>query len=218
MGVMMVPSVLGIMTDVFGIIFIAIAPIEMMYDHAMFCGAWALWIIPTGVFLASILLSYLPLPKNFEQISGGEGKESGVHLFQKQLLAHISRWTYGKAAKFTAAVIAVLSVWAVYQTFQIKIGNPVEGSNLLWYDSDFNTAVRAINAHFPGMNTLELVIEAKNPEDGTTRVALLPEAMEARSKLQALMESDTALPPRAAERSEERRVGKECRSRWSPYH
>src|SRR5256885_6625121 len=24
--------------------------------------------------------------------------------------------------------------------------------------------------------------------------------------------------PRAAERSEERRVGKECRSRWSPYH
>src|SRR2546426_1554718 len=28
-----------------------------------------------------------------------------------------------------------------------------------------------------------------------------------------------ALPPdSAAERSEERRVGKECRSRWSPYH
>ena len=24
--------------------------------------------------------------------------------------------------------------------------------------------------------------------------------------------------PEAAERSEERRVGKECRSRWSPYH
>src|SRR2546425_13184260 len=25
-------------------------------------------------------------------------------------------------------------------------------------------------------------------------------------------------PPRDVERSEERRVGKECRSRWSPYH
>ena len=25
-------------------------------------------------------------------------------------------------------------------------------------------------------------------------------------------------PPRAEGRSEERRVGKECRSRWSPYH
>ena len=26
------------------------------------------------------------------------------------------------------------------------------------------------------------------------------------------------IPKRAASRSEERRVGKECRSRWSPYH
>ena len=28
----------------------------------------------------------------------------------------------------------------------------------------------------------------------------------------------TLEPKRAALRSEERRVGKECRSRWSPYH
>ena len=28
----------------------------------------------------------------------------------------------------------------------------------------------------------------------------------------------TAAPALLAERSEERRVGKECRSRWSPYH
>ena len=28
----------------------------------------------------------------------------------------------------------------------------------------------------------------------------------------------TASPFKHAERSEERRVGKECRSRWSPYH
>ena len=28
----------------------------------------------------------------------------------------------------------------------------------------------------------------------------------------------TILSPNLAERSEERRVGKECRSRWSPYH
>ena len=30
--------------------------------------------------------------------------------------------------------------------------------------------------------------------------------------------SDTRLESIIAERSEERRVGKECRSRWSPYH
>ena len=31
-------------------------------------------------------------------------------------------------------------------------------------------------------------------------------------------ENHTIFPPKAVLRSEERRVGKECRSRWSPYH
>ncbi|MGQ0529969.1 MAG: efflux RND transporter permease subunit, partial [Panacagrimonas sp.] len=54
MGVMMVPSVLGVMTDVLGIVFIAVAPIETLLDHVLFCGARALWIIPAGVFLSAI--------------------------------------------------------------------------------------------------------------------------------------------------------------------
>ena len=32
------------------------------------------------------------------------------------------------------------------------------------------------------------------------------------------VENDTKLRKELRERSEERRVGKECRSRWSPYH
>ena len=31
------------------------------------------------------------------------------------------------------------------------------------------------------------------------------------------LETEAVSPP-VADRSEERRVGKECRSRWSPYH
>src|SRR5260370_31671240 len=33
-----------------------------------------------------------------------------------------------------------------------------------------------------------------------------------------VLDQDTACDVRATGRSEERRVGKECRSRWSPYH
>src|SRR2546428_9269959 len=36
--------------------------------------------------------------------------------------------------------------------------------------------------------------------------------------LYELKEGETVLMRRQAKRSEERRVGKECRSRWSPYH
>src|SRR3990170_7468363 len=36
--------------------------------------------------------------------------------------------------------------------------------------------------------------------------------------LNAALRSILGIPPRGRARSEERRVGKECRSRWSPYH
>ena len=45
-------------------------------------------------------------------------------------------------------------------------------------------------------------------------------ALKARQKAQKQAEKDEAetQKPRIQLRSEERRVGKECRSRWSPYH
>jgi predicted RND superfamily exporter protein len=196
MAIMMAPSILGILTDVCGIIFIAIAPIKSMVNHALFCGFWALWIIPTGVFLCSILLSYLPVPKNIEKIVGGTSKESGIHLAQEKLLNRLSTLSYGATANKTAIVVAVVAVIAIYLNTQIKIGNPVEGSNLLWHDSEFNTAVRAINAHFPGTNTLEIVLEAKTP-DLESPVARTPGVVEVATKLQRLLESDPELPPRA---------------------
>jgi predicted RND superfamily exporter protein len=196
MGIMMAPSVLGIMTDVFGIIFIAIAPIKTMENNALFCGFWALWIIPTGVFLASILLSYLPLPRNMDKIVGGKGKEAGIHLVQERLLERIAGITYGKNARVTAAVIVVLGVISIYLSEQIKIGNPVEGSNLLWHDSEFNTGVRAINDHFPGTNTLEIVLEAKE-RNIDHRVANTPDVVRVQTELQRRLEADPDLPPRA---------------------
>ncbi|MFT4562110.1 MAG: putative RND superfamily exporter protein [Gammaproteobacteria bacterium] len=196
MGIMMAPSILGILTDVCGIIFIAIAPIKSMENHAIFCGMWALWIIPTGVFLCSILLSYLPVPKNIEMIVGTSKKSSGIHQVQEKLLNRISSITYGKAANTTAVVVTIVSIFAIYLNTQVKIGNPVEGSNLLWHESEFNTAVRAINAHFPGTNTLEIILEAKE-QDLENPVARTPGVVEVASKLQRILESDPVLPPRA---------------------
>ncbi len=197
MAIMMAPSILGIMTDVFGIIFIAIAPIETMINHAIFCGMWALWIIPTGVFLISILLSYLPAPDNLDEIVGGKSKESGIHLLEKRLLDAISRSCFGRAANVSALVFIVLGVASVYVNSLIKIGNPVEGSNLLWYESEFNTAVRAINGHFPGMNTLEIIIEAKDTVSNERRVGRTPDYVRVAHGIQTIMESDTTMPPRA---------------------
>ncbi len=194
-SVMMAPSVVGVITDTLGVAFIALAPIPAMERFALFCGFWAFWIIPTGVFLIAILLSYLPTPNNVERLIG-EGAEGGVHAVQKRVLGKISRLAYGAPARMTTVVVVVLSAYAVYQSFQIKIGNPVEGSNLLWEDSEYNTAIRAINSHFPGVNTLELIIEAKE-EDINRRMARTPEVAAISTQVQAMIEADPVQPPRA---------------------
>ena len=196
MGLMMAPSVLGIMTDVCGIVFIAIAPIRTMTNHAIFCGMWALWIIPTGVFLCAILLSYLPVPHNMDKIIGGRDRESGIHLLQDRLLHRMAHLTFGRAANWTALVVLLISAYALHLSSQIKIGNPVEGSNLLWPDSEFNTGVRAVNAHFPGSNTLEIVLEARQ-RDIDHRIASQPQAVAVRAQLQRLLEADPLITPRA---------------------
>jgi len=196
MGIMMAPSILGIFTDVFGIVFIAIAPITTMINHSIFCGFWAFWIIPTGVFLASILLSYLPVPNNIEKIVGTQGKEAGFHAAQQALLRGIAHITYGNAARVTAVVVILLGIGSIYLTAQIKVGNPVEGSNVMWDYSEFNTGTRAINSHFPGTNTLELVLEAKSRKNDH-RIVNTPEVVKVATELQRILEADPLLPPRA---------------------
>lgn len=195
LGVMMVPSVLGIVTDVFGIVFIAIAPIKTMVNHAIFCGFWAIAIIPTGVFLISILLSYLPAPRNVMRIASG-GHGDGMHGAESRLLARVAELSVGRRAGLTTVAVTLLAVAAVWTNAQLKIGNPVEGSNLLWPDSEYNTAVRALNAHFPGMNTLEIVLEAKEIIRDR-KVARTPEVMQVSMALQRQLEADSAAPPRA---------------------
>ena len=196
MSIMMAPSILGILTDFCGIVFIAIAPIKTMINHAIFCGMWALWVIPTGVFLCSILLSYLPAPQNIEKIVGGAAKEKGIHLAQENLLKRLSRLSQGANASKTAVVIVIIAVIAVYLNTQVKIGNPVEGSNLLWHESEFNTGVRAINAHFPGTNTLEIILESKT-QDIDHRVTNTPDVVRVGTEIQRRLELDPELPPRA---------------------
>ena len=58
-----------------------------------------------------------------------------------------------------------------------------------------------------------VILDAENPSEGADeRIAALLEADAPPAQIaRELEESEPA-------RSEERRVGKECRSRWSPYH
>ncbi|RLA43797.1 MAG: RND transporter [Gammaproteobacteria bacterium] len=192
MSVMMAPGVLGIVTDAVGLFLIAIAPIPTMERFAVFCGFWALMLIPSGVFLTPLLLSIMPEPKNVKEIIGVDGSNTGVHGRIKHMLQRLSRISYGKPARITTVVVAVLFVLSIIKMMDLKIGNPVEGSNLLWSDSDYNVAVSKINSHFPGLNTLEIIFEVKEEEQ--ERLLKQADTIFKMGALQRLVESDETPP------------------------
>lgn len=190
-SVMMAPSILGIITDAAGILLISIAPIPAMERFALFCGFWAMMLAPTGVFLAPLLLSVLPKPRNLQQLVSDHS--AGFHGGVKSVLARVSLLSQGRWAPYTLTIVIVVAGFSLYHSIRIQIGNPVEGSNLLWEDSDFNVSVAKINDHFPGVNTLELILEAKG-DISAGRVAKQAEAVATMLALQSTMEAGPYAP------------------------
>lgn len=193
LSVMMAPGVLGIVTDAAGLFLIAVAPIPVMERFALFCGFWAAILVPTNMFLTPILLSYFPAPKNVAKLIG-KSDEKSWHDGIISLLGKIGSVSHGPAARITTPIVLVLAAVGLYLMLQIKVGNPVEGSNLLKEDSEFNTAVRAVNAHFPGLMTLEVVFEGK--EKNNRFLTTSPEAIGRMFQMQRFLESQVP-PPEA---------------------
>ena len=194
LGVMMAPGTLGIVTDAVGLFLIMVAPIPAMERFAVFCGFWALILIPTNVFLSPLILSFLPEPKNVDNIIG-TNKDGGsfMHNAIRRVLSRMATLSHGKRAPVTSAVLVVLIVLSVSQVVQLKVGNPVEGSSLLWEDSEYNVAVSEINKKFAGLNTLEVVFEAKDINN-PSRVARQADTVFSMLKLQRILEN-AEVPP-----------------------
>ena len=191
LAVMLWPGSLGIFTDVCGLLLVALAPIPALERFALFTGFWALMLVPTSVIMTPVLLSLLPAPKNLERLVG-HSKESGViHKILNRILTQLGRVSTGKYTKYTAGVFVVLAVISVAMMTRLQVGNPVEGSNLLRYDSEFNTAVREINRNFPGVMTLEVIFEGKEG-----RIVRQSETLTTMRALQRCLESQ-ARPPTA---------------------
>ncbi len=188
LGVMMAPGVLGIVTDSAGLFLIAVAPIPVMERFALFCGFWALILVPAILFLSPIMLSWFPAPKNVAVLIG-KSEERTWHDSIIDLLQVIGRVSHGAAARVTTVIVIILFVVGLSLAIQIKVGNPTEGSNLLFEDSDFNTAVRAINSHFPGLMTLEIVFEAKEEQSEEGRVLRANETIQTMWALQRRLEA-----------------------------
>lgn len=195
LAVMFAPGTLGIFTDVCGLLLVAIAPIPAIERFSIFTGFWALILVPTSVVLTPIILSLLPAPKNLNKlVAKGEEAQKDFGFFQKLLvkvLKGAAKLATGKNHKITAYVFVAATVASLLLMFRLQVGNPVEGSNLLRDDAEFNIAVKTINKNFPGSMTLEMVFEGKEG-----RIVRQSDTLETMTNLQRCLEAKE-FPPTA---------------------
>ncbi|MDP1792400.1 MAG: MMPL family transporter [Methylibium sp.] len=210
------PGTLGIFTDVAGLLLVALAPIPAMERFALFTGLWALNLVPCSVFLTPILLSLMPRPKNIEHLLGYDQHSGPVQRGIQGVLGGFASLSQGRNARYSGIVFIVLGIVAVFLMLRVQVGNPVEGTNLLRYDSKFNLAVREINQHFPGSMTMEVVFEGKD----NARIVRQSDTLTTMRDLQHCLESSpnppTATLSFADLAPEANRVFSGGNPKWSP--
>ena len=213
---LMAPGTLGIFTDVCGLLLVALAPIPAMERFALFTGLWAMNLVPCSVFLTPILLSLLPRPKNLEHVLASAGQSGPMQRGMLNTLDGFATMTQGRAARVTAGAFVLITAASVFFMLRIQVGNPVEGTNLLRHNSEFNTAVRQINQHFPGSMTMEVVFEGKEG----ARIVRQADTLTTMRDLQQCLESSpnppTATLSFADMAPEANRVFNGGNPKWSP--
>ena len=155
MASMFRPGVLGILTDAFGILFIAVSGIPLMVKLAYYCAFLSMSIIVTVLIQAPLLLSVLPPPR-------------GNYLEEKKLTRAVLTWiaslSAGRGRWATVVVTVVIAVVSAFYSRHLVIGDVDPGSPVLRADSAYNTAERKINERFPGSDQLFIIVEGEKNE------------------------------------------------------
>jgi uncharacterized protein len=151
------PGVVGIICDAAGLFLIAIAPIRLIQKLAYVCGLWSLTLILTAVILTFLLLSFLPPPRNAEEVVLTSERERGTILYR--LFSFIASFSSTPLRSVgTCAFFVILAVVSAWTALHRQAGDVHPGTSLLWPNSPYNSAVKDINQRFAGFDALQVVL------------------------------------------------------------
>lgn len=152
------PGTLGIVADVVGILFIALAPIPMIQKLAYMSSWWAISILFNCMFVTPIILMWFRPPRNIPQVVQ---TEKGAVI---NFLNWIGRVTSGKKSSYVVLGVTIaLTLLCSFRALGVKVGDVQPGSSILWPDSFYNVSIDNINKSFPGVEEMYVLFEGENP-------------------------------------------------------
>src|SRR5581483_1298710 len=158
---------LGIITDVIGLMVIAISSIPVMERLAYFCSVWAASIIPSVLIFIPVVVAIFGLPRSWKV------KERLEESWITSVLRINGAVTTGWRAKWVVGGFVVVTVFSFLMSLKVSVGDIHPGTSLLWPDSPFNVAAQNINENFAGTDELYVIarIPPTSGENGAGRAA-----------------------------------------------
>ncbi len=152
-----VPSLSGILTDAFGVLVILLVPVLFLQKLAITASFWIAAIIVSELLLNPIVYYYLE-PPHIEVI---ERREHGIF---KRIVSAIAAPMLARGGRVVtfAGTLAVIGLCAFFWT-GLKVGDPSSRSPILWPNSPYNQAMKAIHNEFGASEQFVVVAKLNDP-------------------------------------------------------
>ncbi|MFI5316137.1 MAG: RND family transporter [Myxococcota bacterium] len=155
MSELLLPGTLAILTDVFGLLTIALATIPLVSKLGLLCAFWATSILVTEMLLNRLLILYLPAPSV---------REHRISPLTARVLAAASRVVVSRrGAILVTAGFALQTLLCFGLALQVPVGDNRPGTPILYPNSEFNVAAREIASRFYGLDDLLVVATSNVP-------------------------------------------------------
>ncbi len=152
MAKLMLPGMLGIITDAAGLAICFLTTIQTMRDLSIFGSFWVIAIIFNVILLHPIMIAYLPPPHGFAHFT-----PRWMQIF----LGFTGRITTGARSKYVLVGTTALALTGAtyYVLMHSTIGESRPGVPVFWPNHPFNIATGKIGEKFGGVDQMTVFVD-----------------------------------------------------------
>ncbi len=152
MAKLMLPGMLGIITDAAGLAVCFLTTIQTMRDLSIFGSFWVIAIIFNVILLHPIMIAYLPPPHAYEHFTPR---------WMNAFLTFAGNLATGRVSKFalTGGTALALMVATYYVLFHTTVGESRPGVPIFWPDHPFNVATAELGEKFGGVDQMTIFVD-----------------------------------------------------------